>query len=50
MVGDWRKLQNEELHYFNSSPSIIIIIKTKRMIWAGNVAYMRRRRMYKGSG
>jgi hypothetical protein len=29
----WRKLHNEELHNLFSSPSIIRIIKSKRMRW-----------------
>jgi hypothetical protein len=35
--GGRRKLHNEELHNFYSSPSIIQIIKSRRMIWAGHV-------------
>jgi hypothetical protein len=31
MTGDWRKLHNEELHNLYSSPSIIRMIKSKRM-------------------
>jgi hypothetical protein len=38
VTGGWRKLHNEELHDLYSSPSIIIIIKSRRMRWAGNVA------------
>jgi hypothetical protein len=34
----WRKLHNEDLHNLSSSPSIIRIIKSRRMRWAGNVA------------
>jgi uncharacterized protein (UPF0548 family) len=34
----WRKLHNEELHNLYPSPSIIRIIKSKRMRWAGHVA------------
>jgi hypothetical protein len=34
----WRKLHNEGLHGLYSSPSIIRIIKWKRMRWAGHVA------------
>jgi hypothetical protein len=34
----WRKLHNEELHNLYSSPSIIRIIKSRRMRWAGYVA------------
>jgi hypothetical protein len=38
VTGEWRKLRNEELHDLYSSPSIIRIIKTRRMGWAGYVA------------
>jgi hypothetical protein len=34
----WRKLHNEELRDLYSSPSIIKIIKSRRMRWAGHVA------------
>jgi hypothetical protein len=33
-----RKLHNEELHDLYSSPSIIRIIKARRMRWSGHVA------------
>jgi hypothetical protein len=36
----WRKLHYEELHNLYSSPSIIKIIKSRRMKWAGHVARM----------
>jgi hypothetical protein len=36
----WRKLHNEELHDLYSSPSVIRIIKSRRMRWAGHVARM----------
>jgi hypothetical protein len=35
VIGGWRKLHNEELHNLYSSPSIIRIIKSRRMRWAG---------------
>jgi hypothetical protein len=38
VTGGWRKLHNEELHNLYSSPSIIRIIKSRRMRWAGHVA------------
>jgi hypothetical protein len=38
MTGDWRKLHNEELRDLYSSPSIIRIIKTRRMRWSDHVA------------
>jgi hypothetical protein len=37
------KLHNEELHNSYYSPSIIRMLKSKRMEWAGYVARMRRR-------
>jgi hypothetical protein len=40
VTGGWRKLHNEELHNLYSSPSIIRMIKTRRMRWAGQVARM----------
>jgi hypothetical protein len=40
MTEEWRKLHNEELRDLYSSPSIIRIIKSMRMRWAGNVARM----------
>jgi hypothetical protein len=43
-TGDWRKLHNEELHNFYSSPGIIRMIKTRRMRWAGHVARMGEKR------
>jgi hypothetical protein len=39
-TGGWRKLHNEELHKLYSSPSIIRIIKSRRMRWAAHVARM----------
>jgi hypothetical protein len=41
----WRKLNNEELHNLYSSPSIIRIIKSRRMRWAGHVAQMGEKRI-----
>jgi hypothetical protein len=40
VIGEWRKLHNEELHDLYSSPSIIRIIKSRRIRWAGHVARM----------
>jgi hypothetical protein len=37
-IGSWRKLHYEELHNFYSCPSIIRMIKSRRMRWAGYVA------------
>jgi hypothetical protein len=38
VTGDWRKLHNEELHGLYSPPSIVTVIKARRMRWAGHVA------------
>jgi hypothetical protein len=38
VTGGWRKLHNEELHGLYSSPSIVSVIKERRMRWAGYVA------------
>jgi hypothetical protein len=40
MTGGWRKLRNEELYNLYSSPSIIRIIKSRRMRWSEHVARM----------
>jgi hypothetical protein len=37
VIGDWRKLHNEELHDLYSSPSIIRIMKSRRIRWAGRI-------------
>jgi hypothetical protein len=38
VTGKWRKLHNGERRDLYSSPSIIRIIKPRRMRWAGHVA------------
>jgi hypothetical protein len=40
VVGNWRRLHNEELHNLYTSQNIMRVIKSRRMIWAGNVARM----------
>jgi hypothetical protein len=48
VTKSWRKLHNEELHNFYSSQSIIRMIKSRRMRWAGHVELMGRRGMQMG--
>ena len=39
-TGEWRKLHTEEIKGLYSSPNIIRVIRSRRMRWAGYVAYM----------
>jgi hypothetical protein len=38
VTGDWRRLHNEELYDLYSSPSIIRVIKSRRIGWELHVA------------
>jgi hypothetical protein len=40
VTGGWRKLHNEELLGLYSSPSVVRVIKARRMRWAGHVERM----------
>jgi len=40
VTGEWRKLHNEELNDLYSLPSIVQVVKSTRMRWAGHVARM----------
>jgi hypothetical protein len=40
VIGDWRKPHNEELRNFYCPPSIIRMVKSRRIGWAGHVARM----------
>jgi len=40
VTREWRKLHNEELYDLYCSPSIVRMIKLRRMRWAGHVARM----------
>jgi hypothetical protein len=47
VTGEWRKLHNEELRDLYSSPSIIKIIKSRRMRWAAHIERMGKRNAYR---
>jgi hypothetical protein len=47
VTGGWTELHNEELHNLYSSPSIIRMIKSRRMRWAWHVARMEKRNAYR---
>jgi hypothetical protein len=44
VTGGERKLHNEELHNLYSSPSIIRVVKSRRMRWTKHVARMGEKR------
>jgi hypothetical protein len=48
VLEGYRKLRDEELHNLYSSPSIITIIKPRKMRWAEHVARLERREMHIG--
>src|SRR5215469_17938817 len=39
VTGEWRTLHNEELRDLYSLPNIVRVVKSRRMRWAGHVAY-----------
>jgi hypothetical protein len=43
-IGGWRKVHNEELHNLYCSPSIIRMIKSRRMRWEEHVARLGEKR------
>jgi hypothetical protein len=44
VTGEWRKLQNEDFRNLYSAPSIIRMIKSKKVRWAEHVARMEEKR------
>ena len=38
--GEWRRLNNEKLHSLYRSPSIVRVIKSRKLRWADHVARM----------
>jgi hypothetical protein len=50
VTGGWAKLHNEELYNLYPSPSIMRMIKSRRMRWAGHTARMGQKRNAVGFG
>jgi hypothetical protein len=48
VIGEWRKLHNEELNDLYSSPNIIWVIKSRRMRWAEHAAGVGSGEVYTG--
>jgi hypothetical protein len=44
LTGEWRKVHNEELNNLYSLPSIVRVVISRRMRWAGHVARTREER------
>ena len=40
VTGKWRKLHDEELRDLYSLPNIVLVVKSRRMRWAGHVVRM----------
>jgi hypothetical protein len=48
VIGEYRKLHNENLNDLYYSPNIVRLINSRRMRWAGHVAQWGRVEMYTG--
>jgi hypothetical protein len=44
--GEWRKLQNAELHLFYSSPNMVQLKKSRRIRWVGHATYKGGKKKY----
>ena len=50
VTGEWRRLHNVKLNDLYSSPNNVVVIKWRRMRWAGHVARMGEERGCKDLG
>jgi hypothetical protein len=48
LIGERRKLRNDELNDLYSTPNIILVIKSRRMRWVGHVARRGEKRCIQG--
>jgi hypothetical protein len=46
--GLWRKLHDDELHNLYPSSNIFMVIKARRLRWAGHVAHMGKGEVFTG--
>jgi hypothetical protein len=44
VMVEWRRLHNKKLYALYLSPNIIWVIKSRRLIWAGHVAWVGEKR------
>ena len=40
VIGEWRRLHNEELHSLYRSPNIVTVNKSRRLRWSDHLARM----------
>jgi hypothetical protein len=48
VIGEWRRLHDVELYALYSSPDIIRVIRSRKLRWAGHVAYRGEKRRIQG--
>jgi hypothetical protein len=48
VTGEWRKFHDEKLHDLYPSPTIVRVITSRRMRWAGHVARLGREETFTG--